>query len=151
MFDWTGAEAADNGLREILERRIVKRPIDAAPDVYRDASPIFRITPDAPPALVVHGDLDTLAPVEQARAFVAKLRTVSREPVVYVELRGAHHAFEVFNSIRTMHAIAGVDLFLAWLLNAERDARSRSDASPSRTGASARWPTGPTTTARTEP
>ena len=33
---------------------------------------------------------------------------------------------EVFNSIRAMHAIAGVDLYLAWLLRAEPSDPARS-------------------------
>ncbi len=121
VYDWTGtaAQRRDEGLRDVLERHIVKRPFDEVPDVYEAASPLYRIHPGAPPALVIHGDLDTLAPVEEARAFVEKLRATSRKPVVYVELRGAHHAFEIFNSIRAMHVIAGVDLFLAWLVKAE--------------------------------
>jgi acetyl esterase/lipase len=151
IFDWTGTGRDDEGLREILERRIVKQSIDAAPEVYRRASPIYRITNAAPPALIVHGDLDTLAPVERARAFVDKLRATSPNPVVYVELRGAHHAFEVFNSIRTMHAIAGVDLFLAWLLNAVPAGPSQPSASPSRSAGAAGSPSDPTPTARTEP
>jgi acetyl esterase/lipase len=151
VFDWTGAVLRNDGLRELLERRVVKRTLAESPDVYRSASPIFRVRPDAPPALVVHGDLDTLAPVDQARAFVAALRAVSREPVVYVELRGAHHAFEVFNSIRTLHAIAGVDLFLAWLLNAARDGTFRPDAGPTCSAAAARSENDRIPTARTEP
>jgi acetyl esterase/lipase len=151
IFDWTSTARDDDGLREILERRIVKQSIEAAPDVYRSASPIYRITRDAPPALIVHGDLDTLAPVERARAFVDKLRATSRNPVVYVELRGAHHAFEVFNSIRTMHAIAGVDLFLAWLVNAVPAGPSQSSASPIHSAGAAGSPSDPTPTARTEP
>jgi len=151
VFDWTGTILRNEGLRDVLERRIVKRRFADAPEVYRAASPICHVGPHAPPALVVHGDLDTLAPIEHARAFVAELRAVSREPVAFVELRGAHHAFEVFNSIRTMHAIAGVDLFLAWLLNAERAGRSRPGAAPRRSAAAASPETGPTPTARTEP
>ena len=96
VFDWTGTVLRNAGLQALLERRVVKRKLAEAPDVFRNASPLFRVRADAPPALVVHGDLDTLAPVEQARAFVSALRATSREPVVYVELRGAHHAFEVF-------------------------------------------------------
>jgi acetyl esterase/lipase len=121
VYDWTGtaAQRRDEGLRDILQKHIVKRPFDEARDVYECASPLLRVHPGAPPALVVHGDLDTLAPVEEARAFVQKLRATSHKPVVYVELKGAHHAFEVFNSIRAMHVIAGVDLYLAWLLRAE--------------------------------
>jgi acetyl esterase/lipase len=78
----------------------------------------MRINPDAPPALIIHGDLDTLAPVEEARAFEKQLRAVSNHSVVYAELKGAHHAFDVFNSIRTMKTIASIDLYLAWLVNA---------------------------------
>jgi acetyl esterase/lipase len=151
VFDWTGAVGRNDGLRELLERRVVKRKLAEAPDVFRSASPLLRVRPDAPPALVVHGDLDTLAPVEQARAFVAALRATSREPVVYVELRGAHHAFEVFNSVRTLHAIAGVDLFLAWLLNAARDATSRRDAGPMCNAEGARSESDRIPTAHTEP
>ncbi len=156
VFDWTGSVGEDDGLRELLERRVVKRTVAQAPDVYRDASPLFRVNADAPPALVVHGDLDTLAPVVQARTFVARLREVSHAPVVYVELRGAHHAFEVFNSVRTMHAIAGVDLFLAWLMSAdhvsaEHGGLSRSGAFPSCSEATASPATDRKPTARTEP
>ena len=151
VFDWTNRVLVNDGLREVLERRIAKQRLDEAPAVFEAASPIFRIRPDAPPALVVHGDLDTLAPVEQARAFVAELRAASSKPVVYVELRGAHHAFEVFNSVRTMHAIAGVDVFLAWLLNAARGGLSRADGGPSGTAGAARSVSGPRSTARTEP
>ena len=144
VFDWTGKVAArpDDGLRQVLEKYIVKQKYDDAPELFASASPYFRINADAPPALIVHGDLDTLAPVAEARAFVSKLREVSRKPVVYVELKGAHHAFEVYNSIRAMHAIAGVDLFLAWLVSASstRDAGVGSSAAavaPSRTAAPA--------------
>jgi acetyl esterase/lipase len=117
VFDWTRRDDGkrDNGLRDILRRYIVKQPYADAPEAYERASPLYRVVPDAPPALVVHGDLDTLAPVTDARAFVAKLRNVSKSPVVYAELHGAHHAFELFNSIRTMQAITGVDAFLEWL------------------------------------
>ena len=151
VFDWTGTVLRNVGLQALLERRVVKRKLVEAPDVFRNASPLFRVRADAPPALVVHGDLDTLAPVEQARAFVSALRATSREPVVYVELRGAHHAFEVFNSVRTLHAIAGVDLFLAWLLNAARDGTSRRDAGRTCSAEVARSESDRTPTARTEP
>lgn len=136
VFDWTG-EARDrraDGLRDILEKYIVKRRFAEARDVYEKASPMFQINADAPPALVIHGDLDTLAPVEEARAFVAKLRATSREPVVYVELRGAHHAFEIFNSVRAMHTIAGVDVFLDWLVSATSPAAPSSSPSPAGDG-----------------
>jgi acetyl esterase/lipase len=120
VYDWTGEAITrrDLGLRDMLERYVVKQKFADAPDVFAAASPLRRIHPDAPPALIVQGDLDTLAPVAVARQFVEELRAVSTEPVVYVELKGAHHAFEVFNSVRTLRTIAGVDMFLAWLVSA---------------------------------
>jgi dipeptidyl aminopeptidase/acylaminoacyl peptidase len=101
---------------------------------------------------VIHGTLDTLAPVQEAREFVRMLRTESHSPVVYVELHGAHHAFEVFHSIRELHTVAGVDQFLAWVLSVDPPAARRAG----RGGAGAEAgvsvaPNDQTTTARTAP
>ncbi len=62
--------------------------------------------------MVVHGDRDTLAPVQGARHFVQDLRAVSEEPVYYLELHGAQHAFETFASIRANAVIDSVANFL---------------------------------------
>jgi len=52
--------------------------------------------------------------VKEARLFVELLRQESRAPVLYAELPGAQHAFEVFPSERTGHALAAVERFLAY-------------------------------------
>ena len=49
------------------------------------------------------------------RLFARHLREVSRNPVVYVELQGAEHAFDIMHSPRTEHAIDGVQRFLEWV------------------------------------
>ena len=66
--------------------------------------------------------------------------------MVYAELQGAHHAFDVFNSIRTMKTIAGVDLFLAWLVDAStrRELLDRADAAPAIHAAAASTANDPT-------
>jgi hypothetical protein len=46
---------------------------------------------------------------------------VSSEPVLYAEMQGAQHAFEVFPSVRTATVIEGVERFLSTLW-ARRDA-----------------------------
>ena len=98
--------------------RLVRRYVMAAdaryPDDYRAASPLFRVNADAPPFFVLHGSNDTLVPVADARAFVAKLRDVSKNPVAYAEIRGAQHAFDIFPSIRSAHVVRGVERFLEW-------------------------------------
>src|SRR5262249_31399656 len=86
------------------------------------ASPIALVRPDAPPFFVVHGTLDTLVPVNEARRFVAALRGVSQEPVAYAEIGGAQHALELFPSPRPHFVIQGVGRFCAWLEATRRTA-----------------------------
>lgn len=114
-------------LRPMLERRIMKRRLSEAPDVFERASPMSRVSPGAPPFFVIHGTRDTLVPVAEARLFVELLRASSRSPVLYAELPGAQHAFEVFASHRTGLVLAGVERFLAWTLGEWR-ARRRAAA-----------------------
>jgi acetyl esterase/lipase len=83
-------------------------------DEYRAASPVHRITPDAPEFFVIHGANDTLVSVRQARAFVARLREVSKSSVTYAELPGTQHAFELFGSIRSHQVIKAVQRWLQW-------------------------------------
>ena len=95
-----------------LERQIMKAFRDDEPAKFRRASPIERIHPEAPPFFVIHGDRDTLAPVEEARYFANELRETSKAPVVYAELGGAQHAFDLFCSPRTSHMLVAVLQFL---------------------------------------
>ncbi|GIU87411.1 MAG: esterase [Acidimicrobiia bacterium] len=135
VFDWTnraGIRGPRDPMRRFLERYVVKRRYEDAPEVFAAASPVHRVHRDAPPALVVHGSADVLAPIAEARAFVRALRAVAARPVVYVELSGAQHAFEIFNSIRTLHTIAGVDRFLTWVLTVDPP---RALAAPAAAGA----------------
>ena len=109
------------GLRRILERFVMKATLDEAPARYRQASPIAHVGPEAPPFLVVHGALDSLVPVAEARAFVEALRAAGAARCVYVEVPGAQHAFEVFPSLRSLHVLRGVERFCAHV-HAERAA-----------------------------
>ena len=114
FMDRTGAQH-HGGLEEILERQVLKGSRAEIPEAWEKASPIARVTEQAPPFFVIHGSHDTLVPVGEARAFVRTLREKSKEPVVYAELPYAQHAFELFPSVRTLHAVAAVDRFAAWL------------------------------------
>ena len=92
---------------QLFGRIVLKAKLDEEPEQFAEASPLDHVRPDAPPFLVIHGDKDTLAPVEGARDFVADLRAVSDAPVLYLELKGAQHAFEIFPSIRGQPGGAG--------------------------------------------
>jgi acetyl esterase/lipase len=118
VYDWTnrfGTRGRLNRFAMFLEQLVVKQRLSDAPEVFDDASPMSHVDGDIPPVLVFHGTNDSLAPVEDARHFVHMLEERSKDTVVYIELPGAHHAFEVFASVRAMHAIRGVEAFAAWL------------------------------------
>jgi acetyl esterase/lipase len=104
-----------DGLRQFLGRQVMKGSLEEIPETWDEASPITRVSAEAPPFFVIHGQSDTLVPVGQAREFVKALREKSREPVVYAELPGAQHAFELFPSLRTLHTVNAVDRFASLL------------------------------------
>ena len=76
--------------------------------------------PDAPPFFVLHGVDDSLIPVPEAREFVAALKNVSKETVVYSEIPHAQHAFDFFGSPRGYYTAHAVEKFLSWV-HATRD------------------------------
>jgi acetyl esterase/lipase len=106
----------------MLERIVWQKPFADHREDYERASPLYRIHPDAPPVFVIHGAHDSLVPVEEARHFVERLRSVSRSPVVYAELPGTQHAFDVFPSIRTAHVIRAFERFADHVSAARRSA-----------------------------
>jgi acetyl esterase/lipase len=112
-YDWEDRSTVERDrFVDFLERVVVKRRIDRHPEVFRDASPIARIHPDAPPFLVIHGSSDTVIPVAQARSFVERLRSISRSAVGYVELPGAGHGFDMTDGVRTGATSTAVGVFL---------------------------------------
>jgi len=112
-YDWEDRSTVERvRFVEFLERVVVKRKFKRHRDVFRKASPVARVHPGAPPFLVVHGTADTVIPVEQARSFVERLRSISRSVVGFVELPGAGHGFDMTDGARTGATAAAIGLFL---------------------------------------
>jgi acetyl esterase/lipase len=82
------------------------------------SSPVDHVDEGAPPILLVHGDHDTYTPVEGARAFAARLRETSRQPIALAELPGAQHSFDVFPSTRFERVVDGIEDFADWVRSA---------------------------------
>jgi acetyl esterase/lipase len=123
IYDFAGATGLTTavGMRDaFLGPRILQSRFDDDATPFERASPLLRITGEAPDFFVLHGTHDTLADVEQARAFVGRLRAVSPNRVVYAELPGAQHAFDTFHSIRGAHVVRAVDRFLTWSWDSHR-------------------------------
>jgi len=117
VYDFTNENQLQkhDGQRNFFETSIMKLSFDGHEGEYQQASPLFRISDAAPPFLIIHGDKDTLVPVEEARVFAEKLRGASSNEVAYAEIAGAQHAFDLFPSPRSEHVKQGVERFLAWL------------------------------------
>ncbi|MEW2174869.1 alpha/beta hydrolase [Streptomyces sp. NPDC005406] len=85
----------------------------------------------APPIFVAHGTKDALGTVEGARNYVTQLRRASDSAVVYAELRGGQHAFDIFHSARFDAVVDGVEAFAAWVLGARQHTQGSSRQDPS--------------------
>jgi dipeptidyl aminopeptidase/acylaminoacyl peptidase len=73
--------------------------------ITRDISPIYHISPDDPPTLILHGDKDSLVPFQQSETFVAKLKEAGVEAKLVVKKGGAHG---------WPGLVKDVDLFVEW-------------------------------------
>ena len=62
----------------------------------------------------------------EADTFVGAMREKSAEAVLHAELSGGQHAFEVFHSPRSRHAVHGVTRFLE-KVHADYEARENAD------------------------
>ena len=135
VMDLTGTDEETarygSGLMDLLEKRVMKTSAAEHPELFRAASPTYRVRADAPPFFVLQGRNDTLVPVEEARTFVAALRAVSRAPVAYAELPLAQHAFDILASLRCQATTNGVAAFLDGARSAARPT-GRSSGHPSR-------------------
>jgi acetyl esterase/lipase len=105
-------ERGKASMAPFLSRLVMKSSPEDAREAWEKASPIARVHAGAPPFFVIHGTHDSLAYVEDTRHFVAALRKVSRQPVIYAELPGAQHAFDIFHSRRSAYAVEAVTRFV---------------------------------------
>ena len=91
---------------------VLKASPSRQPEVWREASPLHRIAPDAPPFFVVHGANDTLVPVAESHRFVAAMRQAGNR-CDYAELPGGQHALDLFHSRRGVVAADGLARWFA--------------------------------------
>jgi acetyl esterase/lipase len=84
------------------------------------SAPIEHVDGDAPPMLIAHGTHDSFVNVSAARDFVERFRnTAPKRPLVYLELPGAQHTFDLYRSVRFHAVIDAVDAFTASVHSSE--------------------------------
>ncbi len=88
---------------------------DRDPSSRLPSSPHGCIHKDALPFFVAHGANDTFVPAASAARFANALRSVSLRPVVYAELPGAQHTFDLLQSVRFERVIDGIEAFADWV------------------------------------
>jgi len=125
VFDWEDTDGnlralypafldgAPSGMTPFLARFVVQMPFNPRTQhEFALASPVWHVrealrrgvVPEIPPFLVVHGDKDALASLEDARVFYRELQRVRArfgtwakgETDVFVECPGSHHATNVY-------------------------------------------------------
>lgn len=110
IYDFTN----EGGLRDqvpiqpYLEKIVMQTPPDDR--LWQLASPIKQLHNNRPPFMVIHGELDTLALVEEARAFVQKAK-ICKSPFYYFELPQTQHAFDLCYSPHAINTIQAVHYF----------------------------------------
>lgn len=97
-----------------ISRAVLKVAKEEDPELWERGSPVTWVNDKAPPFFVSQGTNDTLIWVEEARRFVAELSAVTEAPLVYAELPGAQHAFEVVHSPRSGHFLNAAAQWLEW-------------------------------------
>jgi len=61
--------------------------------IGKDISPIYHVTADDPPTLIIHGDADKLVPIQQAETIIAKFKEVG-VPAELVVRKGEKHGWK---------------------------------------------------------
>lgn len=84
-------------------------------DPSAPSAPIDLVRAEAVPFFVVHGASDSFVPAAEARRFVQRLDSASEQPVVFAELPGGQHTFDLYRSPRFEAVIDGIEAFTAWV------------------------------------
>jgi acetyl esterase/lipase len=114
IYDLTNSSNQRGSMRtleDLWEQKVFKESLFDKPEEYHAASPVFRVTKDAPPFLLIHGNNDTLAKVEESYALRDALKTVEGLEIGFAEIDGAQHAFDLMVSPRHLHVVNGIERF----------------------------------------
>jgi len=93
VSDLLGTLEGDHpGLKLLLERWAVRRPVAKHRELYRALDPMSCDVRDAPPTLLVHGTTDSMVPIAASRRFTQRLLDVGADARL-LEVPGMPHAF----------------------------------------------------------
>jgi len=112
VYDLTDVKKMHEMMLPFLEHFVMQARYTDQPALFESASPISHAHRQAPPFFVLHGENDSVIPSVQAQAFCTALRDAGAPTVCYAELPNAHHAFDMFATVRSrLAADAVADFF----------------------------------------
>lgn len=89
--DFTAVMQPDDTTEPDAYHAFLAGPRESLTERQRAASPLFYVTPTAPPFLIVHGTADPVVPVDQADRLAAALDSAGAD-VTFLRKEGAEHA-----------------------------------------------------------
>ena len=101
-----------SGLAKFLRTKVMPCSEEEKRTLWELASPVSMIDKHAPPFYIIHGINDSLIPVEEARHFAEKIKSVSTTEVKYSELHGAQHAFDLLSTPASEAIAIAANIFL---------------------------------------
>ncbi len=67
-------------------------PVTECPDKAKEASPVYQASPDDPPIMIMHGNLDPVVAYSQAEAFARALHAVGNNGA-FIQVTNGNHGF----------------------------------------------------------
>jgi acetyl esterase/lipase len=67
-------------------------------EIGKRISPVYQVSEDDAPSLIIHGDADTLVPIQQAELIIEKFKE-AKVPCELVVKKGAGHGWNVFEDV----------------------------------------------------
>ena len=96
----------------LLERVVFQRRFRDEPDLFHRSQPLTYLSDKSPPILLIHGENDSLVPIEEARHFFAKLGHAGATRIHLCEVPLAVHAFEIVPSPLHQRAVRIIRSFM---------------------------------------
>lgn len=96
---------------DVVRQFLGGKKYEDSPDLYRRASPIFHLSKDDPPTLILHGTIDALVPISQSDRLIERLKQLGI-PYVYDRLEGWPHVMDLAEPVFN-RCIFFIDRFLA--------------------------------------
>lgn len=117
-FESRVQEDAPQFLRRFFEGVVFGKRFEHEPDVFVQAQTTTHVSSAAPPVLIIHGQFDTLVPIDDSRLLYRRLRSVgARAHLCEVPL--AQHAFEIIPSPLHQRTMRIIRAFLGHALGSQ--------------------------------